>query len=330
MGLRYNGETLAIPWQLLGHLLVAGKTGSGKSAFLRLLVYQALAEETLLLLSDLDGATFPMLANHRQLLNPISTSTQGASEIVNRALGECRHRAELYTRMAGYPENMDEYNRLATKQGLKPIPRLLVVLDEFSALVTSQGGPNGRFANQVTELGWRGRKFGIHLVFAAQDFTKQVVGRVRDQVAAVVCFRVRSAAAARLIGCPEAVRIPENRPGLAHTDRWGPLQTFYLDKQLLVRGSRATLLSQVEIQLAARSLAESEGRMSIPLLVVWGLRERRARALVEDWELRGWLQQDPQQQNARYITPTLTEILSNCQTSQAASNASSGYSTGIE
>ena len=98
--------------------------------------------------------------------------------------------------------------------------------------MTTLGGPRSSFANQVAELGWRGRKFGIHLVFAAQDFTKQVVGRVRDQVSAVVCFRVRSPEAARAVGCPEAVRIPESRPGLACTDRWGLVQTFYLDKRL--------------------------------------------------------------------------------------------------
>ena len=100
--------------------------------------------------------------------------------------------------------------------------------------MTTLGGPKSSFANRVAELGWRGRKFGIHLVFAAQDFTKQVVGRVRDQVSAVVCFRVRSLEAARAMGCPEAVRIPESRPGLACTDRWGLVQTFYLDKRMFV------------------------------------------------------------------------------------------------
>jgi hypothetical protein len=160
-------------------------------------------------------------------------------------------------------------------------------------------------------------------VFAAQDFTKQVVGRVRDQVSAAVCFRVRSLEAARAMGCPEAVRIPESRPGLACTDRWGLAQTFYLDKRMFGQIGPQAVLNRQELQLAERALNEVDGKMSIPLLVSWGLPERGARSLVENWELRGWLRQDSARQNARYITPKLLAILSNSQSGQTASNTSS-------
>jgi hypothetical protein len=323
LGISHTGDTVHLPWPKLGHLLVAGKTGSGKSVFLRLLVYQAIAEGAQLLLVDLDGATFPMLANHPALLAPIATSPESAQEAVDRALGECEHRAVLYQQMDSYPENLEEFNTLAVHQRAEPLPRLLVVLDEFSTLMTTLGGPKSAFANQVTELGWRGRKFGIHLVFAAQDFTKQVVGRVRDQVNAVVCFRVRSLEAARVVGCPDAVQISENRPGLACTDRWGPVQTFFLDKNALTGSSGQTILNPFDFQLALRAMAEADGKMSIPLLVSWGISERRARSLVEAWELRGWLRQDPARQNARYITPKFEDLLSNGQIGQAGSSSSS-------
>jgi hypothetical protein len=323
LGVSHAGEIVNLPWPKLGHLLVAGKTGSGKSVFLRLLVYQAIAEGAQLLLVDLDGATFPMLANHPALVAPVATSSQTAQEAVERALGECEHRAMLYQQMGGFPENLEEYNVLAVRQQIEPLPRLLIVLDEFSTLMTTLGGPKRPFANQVTELGWRGRKFGINVVFAAQDFTKQVIGRVRDQVNAVVCFRVRSMEAARAVGCPEAVHISESRPGLACTDRWGPVQTFYLDKRLLARVGTQSMLSEFDFQLAQRALSEAEGKMSIPLLVSWGIPERRARALVEAWELRGWLRQDPARQNARYITSKFQDLMSSSQNRQAGSNRSS-------
>lgn len=322
LGVNHAGESVNQPWSKLGHLLVAGKTGSGKSVFLRSLVYQALVEGAQLLLVDLDGATFPMLANHPVMLAPISTTAQAAHDAVERALGECDHRAALYMQMDGYPENLEEFNAVSVRHGADPLPRLLIVLDEFSALMTTLGGPKSSFANRVAELGWRGRKFGIHLVFAAQDFTKQVVGRVRDQVSAVVCFRVRSLEAARAMGCPEAVRIPESRPGLACTDRWGLVQTFYLDKCMFTQSDTKTVLNHQELQLTQRALNEANGKMSIPLLVSWGLPERGARSLVESWELRGWLRQDSARQNARYITPKLLEILSNSQSGQTASSTS--------
>jgi hypothetical protein len=322
LGLNHAGETISQPWEKLGHLLVAGKTGSGKSVFLRLLTYQALAEGAQLMLVDLDGATFPMLAHHPALLAPPANTPQAAQDVVERALGECDHRAALYMQMDGYPESLEEFNRISVRHDGEPLPRLLVVLDEFSALMTALGGPKSSFANQVTELGWRGRKFGIHLVFAAQDFTKQVVGRVRDQVSAVVCFRVRSPEAARAVGCPEAVRISESRPGLACTDRWGLVQTFYLDKRLLAQIDTRSMLCPQELLLAQRALDEAGGKMSLPMLVSWGMAERKARSLVEGWELRGWLRQDPARQNARYITPKLMAILSNGQSRQTASSLS--------
>lgn len=323
LGVNHSGETISQPWSKLGHLLVAGKTGSGKSVFLRLMGYQALAEGAQLIWVDLDGATFPMMNDHPALLAPIATTAQAAQDAVVRALGECDHRAALYMQMDGYPENLEEFNAVSARHGADPLPRLLVVLDEFSALMTTLGGPKSSFANRVAELGWRGRKFGVHLVFAAQDFTKQVVGRVRDQVSAAICFRVRSLEAARAMGCPEAVHIPESRPGLACTDRWGLVQTFYLDKRMFGQiGSRAAL-SRQEQELVKRALIEAEGKMSIPLLVSWGMPERMARSLVESWELRGWLRQDPARQNARYITPKLLEILSSSQSGQTASSTSS-------
>ena len=322
LGVNHAGESVNQPWSKFGHLLVAGKTGSGKSVFLRSLAYQALVEGAQLLLVDLDGSTFPMLADHPALLAPIATTAQAAQDAVERALGECDHRAAMYMQMDGYPENLDEFNTVSVRHGVDPLPRLLIVLDEFSALMTTLGGPKSSFANRVAELGWRGRKFGIHLVFAAQDFTKQVVGRVRDQVSTVVCFRVRSLEAARAVGCPEAVRIPESRPGLACTDRWGLVQTFYLDKRIFTQNSPKAAFNHQELQLAQRALNEADGKMSIPLLVSWGLPERWARSLVESWELRGWLRQDSTRQNARYITPKLLAVLSNSQSGQTASSTS--------
>lgn len=320
LGVNHSGETISQAWSKLGHLLVAGKTGSGKSVFLRLLAYQALTEGAQLLLVDLDGATFPMLTDHPALLAPIATTPQAAQVAVERALGECDHRAGLFMHMDGYPESLEECNRANVRHGGDPLPRLLVVLDEFSALMTTLGGPKSNFANRVAELGWRGRKFGVHLVFAAQDFTKQVVGRVRDQVSAAICFRVRSLEAARAMGCPEAVRIPESRPGLACTDRWGLVQTFYLDKRMFEQIGPRAVFSRQEQELIERALNEAEGKMSIPLLVSWEMPERGARSLVESWEMRGWLRQDPTRQNARYVTPKLLEILSNSQSGQTTSS----------
>jgi energy-coupling factor transporter ATP-binding protein EcfA2 len=310
IGRHYTGATVAVRWERLGHLLVAGKTGSGKSTFLRLLAYQGLQEGMRLLIADRDGATFPMLAEHPALLAPIAHAPDEVLQTVEVALGECDHRAARYRQMPGYPEKLVEYNALAVREGVDPLPRLLVILDEFNATVMEAGGAQGPLATAAAELGWRGRKFGVTLIFAAQDFIKGIVGRVRDQVGAVVCFRVRNAAIARNVGCEDAAKIPESRPGLAVTDQWGPVQTYYLDKGLLIAAgeSKALALSEEEQRVAWLAL-EQGGKVTQGDLKRWGLSTGDARRLLDDWRLRGWVAKDPERNNAHYVTDKLADLI---------------------
>lgn len=318
IGVGLRGD-VAIPWAEAGHLLVAGMTGSGKSVFLRSVVYQHLASGGSVAVADMDGATLPMLTGHPALARPIARAPQDAAALVQWALGECDLRAALYNQAEGYPETLAEYNAKIIRQGQSPLPAILVVLDEFSATVTALGGATGEFAGQVAQLAWRGRKFGVRLLIAAQDFSKQIIGRVRDQIGTVICFRARSDETARLLGLSAATRIPPDRPGLAATDRWGLVQTYLLPKSALI-AAPADGLDPRERALLERAQTETGGRLSIPILVGWGQRERAARQLLEAWELRGWVLRDPQRDNARYIAPKLTQILSNRPTGQTVSN----------
>ncbi len=240
LGQIFNRTPLQLRWENLGHMLVAGMTGSGKSSFLRLIACQALYAGHRLLLADMDQRTFPMLSRHPALLAPIATTPSEVREVIDRALLECDRRARIYERVPGFPDSLEEYNATARREDAPVLERLMVILDEYTVAAQAAGGARGALAGAAAELGWRGRKFGIHLIFSAQDFTKALVGRVRDQVNAVVCFRVRSAAVARIVGVPDAVRIPAQRPGRACTDRWGPMQSYYLDKAEIVAAGKRT------------------------------------------------------------------------------------------
>jgi S-DNA-T family DNA segregation ATPase FtsK/SpoIIIE len=205
-GMRFNGRVVMLPWSKLGHLLIVGMTGSGKSSLLRSLVMQAIRNGFLLLLADIDQTTFAMLDGHANLFAPIATTPQAALDLIVKALAECDRRAALYKSMPGFPENIDEYNALAIKAGQEPLQRILVVLDESSAVLKAMGGGAGELAGKIAELGWRGRKFGIHFIFGAQEFTKDLVGAVREQVNMSIAFRVKSTAAhiTKAIGCAGA------------------------------------------------------------------------------------------------------------------------------
>jgi len=321
IGESYTGQPVLVGWESFLHMAVLGNTGSGKSIFLQSLVSQAIRDGMQVLLSDIDQTTFGMLENHPNLAAPIATSPQAALGLIEHALAECDRRAELFKNLPERPQKLSEYNALAVKSHMDPIPRMLVVLDEASTVLTALGGAKGAMGQALATLGWRGRKFGEHFIFAAQEFTKDIVGPVRDQVGLTLCFRVRNGQMAERMGCKGAERIPENRPGLAISDRHGPIQTYFVEQAAL--GQRQSLmpaLNELEQSLFARALAEG-GRLSRTKVIEWGgVTEWQSRKYLEAWSLRGWVAKDVKADNAFTITPKIQVLLSNHPTAPASSN----------
>ncbi len=323
IGVRFTGQPVLLDWETLLHLAVLGNTGSGKSIFLQSLVFQAIRDEMQVLLSDIDQTTFGLLENHPNLAAPIAATPQDALDLIEKALAECDRRTELFKSLPERPQKLSEYNALAIKQSRETLPRMLVVLDEASTVLTSLGGAKGAMGQALATLGWRGRKFGVHIIFSAQEFTKDIVGPVRDRVGLALCFRVRNGQMAERMGmgCKDAERIPENRPGLAISDRHGPIQTYFVEQSVL--GHRQNLLptlNDIERDLFTRAIAEG-GKLPASKVQEWGrISEWQARRLLETWALKGWLAKDANRNNAFCVTAKAEALLSNHQTPQTVSN----------
>ncbi|GAB1472059.1 hypothetical protein MASR2M66_29370 [Chloroflexota bacterium] len=321
LGVRLDGSPVQVSWSSLGHLLVVGMTGSGKSSLLRGIAIQAIRNDILLGLADIDQTTFAMLEHNPNLFMPIATTPQAALEMIERALSECDTRAALFKSMQGYPENIDEYNAAAIKMGKEPLRRILIILDESSAVFKAMGGGSGELAARLAELGWRGRKFGIHFIFGAQEFTKELTGAVREQVSMSIAFRVRPTAAqmAKSIGCEGAHRIPAHRPGMAIVDRFGPIQAYFVPKPMLLNTGASLIepLSEKEKALFTRALQETEGKLTLAIISEWGgVSIKQARHLQAQWAVRGWIAKDPNRDNAFCVTVKTQEITANRQTGQ--------------
>lgn len=321
IGVRLDGSPVQVSWSNLGHLLVVGMTGSGKSSLLRGIAIQAIRNDILLGLADIDQTTFAMLEHSPNLFAPIAITPQAALELIERALAECDVRAGLFKSMQGYPENIEEYNTTAIKAGKEPLRRLLIILDESSAVFKAMGGGSGELAARLAELGWRGRKFGIHFIFGAQEFTKDLTGAVREQVSMSIAFRVRPTAAqmAKSIGCEGAHRIPAHRPGMAIVDRYGPMQAYYVPKPMMLSTSVSVLepLSEKEKALFTRAIQETEGKLTLANISEWGgVSIKQARNLQAQWAVHGWIAKDANRDNAFCVTAKTQEITANRQTGQ--------------
>lgn len=311
LGISPSRQVMSVPWQETGHILVAGMTRFGKTNAIRNFAYQALRDEHQLLLGDLSRTAFPMLKNHPGVLG-IAENAEGYLEIVRDAHKILGEREIAYSNCPGFPEVLDEYNTWATKAGRERFPHVLVILDEYNSVAES----SPEVKDSVTSLANQGLKFGVKVVLASQDFSMDVLGKVRDQMGLVMAFKVKNVHVARNLGLAKASTL--NRPGLALTDRFGPIQVFFMAKQKLIelgRQGTATPLpiSPQEQKLFEHALREEDGKMAYTQIMEWvgewgwGWSHGKVRKLLETWEHKNWIAKNQHLKNARYITDTVAD-----------------------
>lgn len=293
LGVAPGGLEIAPTWEDIGHMLVAGMTGHGKTQFLRLLVSQAIQAGHALILVDPDGRSFPYLSGHPALLAPLGDGIDRCGAAVDAVLAEIDRRQALYKTAPGFPDSLDAYNRVAPE----PLRRLVVVIDEYNALISAQGGPRGDLSERIKRIAFMGRKFGVTLVLGGQEFSAESVGKVRGQMLTRICFRVENRSTSQIVvGRSGAEQLKTRGRAISSL---GLFQAYHLgdpgDPPAAPEGSDIT---EAERALAARIIAERGGRMTLDALMQMGVREREARRMRDDWQRRGLASIQPEQDNA--------------------------------
>ncbi|MDP9794067.1 S-DNA-T family DNA segregation ATPase FtsK/SpoIIIE [Catenuloplanes nepalensis] len=199
------------------HGLVIGATGSGKSELLRTLVTGLVAthsSETLnLALVDFKGgATFTGMTGLPHVCAVI-TNLSAELSLVDRmgdALrGELVRRQELLRAAGNYASVRDYEAARAAGADLRPLPSLLVIIDEFSELLSSRP----EFTELFVMIGRLGRSLGIHLLLASQRLEEGRLRGLDSHLSYRVGLRTFSAAESRtVLGVPDAYELP-GEPG---------------------------------------------------------------------------------------------------------------------
>ncbi len=193
------------------HLLVAGTTGSGKSAFLETLVL-ALADrlgpdDLAVALIDFKGGAG--LRSCMDLPHVAGTLTDLDSHLARRALAALSD--ELLSRKRHLTEAGHTSFQAWESAGGAPA-RLLVVIDEYQELVALYRA----FLPDLARLAAQGRSLGLHLVLATQRPAGAVTPEVRANIGSTIALRVASEAESRdLVGSRDAADIPRELPGRA-------------------------------------------------------------------------------------------------------------------
>lgn len=197
------------------HGLLAGTTGSGKSELLRTLVTGLAAtldpEHAVFVLFDYKGGSaFDRCADLPHVVGLVTDLEEHQAQLALRQLGVELRTREQRLRSAGVTDVV-EYQRLRrTDTGLPPLPRLLVVIDEFAAMQREL--PD--FMAALIDLAERSRSLGIHLLLATQRPTGVVSPAVRANTNLRIALRVQDETdSADVIGQPHAATIGPDAVG---------------------------------------------------------------------------------------------------------------------
>ena len=224
------------------HGLVGGTTGSGKSEFLRSMVAGLAARNdptrlTFILIDFKGGAAFKTC---ERLPHTIGTVSNLDEQLADRALtaleAELRYRQQVFARAGEGIDNLDAY--LATNPTV-PMPRLLLVIDEFAMLAKDY--PD--VLKSLVSVAAVGRTLGVHMILA----TQRPAGVVNEDILANtnlrVALRVQSKEdSSNVIGVPDASAIGRTQWGRAYVklgqDDISPVQTALVTGRVEAQSSK--------------------------------------------------------------------------------------------
>lgn len=173
------------------HTLICGRSGSGKSNFLHVLIqnlvfYYAPNEAQLFLLDYKEGVEFnayadPAILEHARLVSVASSVGFGVS-FLSWLDKETKRRGELFKQFSNV-KDLSDYR----KHG--EMPRLIVVIDEFQVLFSDSAiKEKERVEAYLTILLKKGRSYGVHLILATQtmrdaDSNKSLMAQIANRIA---------------------------------------------------------------------------------------------------------------------------------------------------
>ena len=182
------------------HLLIAGATGSGKSACINgvivsLLMYHG-PESLRFIMVDPKLVELPGYNHIPHMIGKVITDLEDVHGALTWLLLQMDERYRLFRECT--VRNIDAYNRLARRRKkLDPLPRIVLVVDELADLMMT--APE-EIEKQLVRLAQMARATGIHLVLATQrPSTDVVTGLIKANFPSRIAFAVTSQVDSRVI-----------------------------------------------------------------------------------------------------------------------------------
>ncbi len=208
------GAPMVADLAALPHLLIAGRTGTGKSVCLNSIISSILMtrrpDEVRMLMIDPKMVELSGYGRLPHLMHPVVTDMRKAEAILAWAVDKMEDRYKLLAK-AGV-RHLTSYNQLGEEElieRLRPendaertaipshLPFIVIVADEMADLMMTAGK---EVEQHIIRLAQKSRAVGIHLVMATQKPTVDVItGLIKSNLPARIAFQVASKMDSRVV-----------------------------------------------------------------------------------------------------------------------------------
>ncbi|QDT89764.1 DNA translocase FtsK [Gimesia algae] len=215
MGKDVSGHPLTADLAKLPHLLIAGRTGTGKSVCLNTLILSLLMtrtpNEVKMLMIDPKMVELSGYKRIPHLMHPVITDMKKAEAVLAWAVDKMEERYDLLARCGS--RNIESFNKLGKDKildlaGIDPeseealqmpekMPSIVIVADEIADMMMTSGKD---VEAHIIRLAQKSRAVGIHLVLATQKPTVDVItGLIKSNLPARISFQVASRGDSRVV-----------------------------------------------------------------------------------------------------------------------------------
>jgi S-DNA-T family DNA segregation ATPase FtsK/SpoIIIE len=214
LGKDSEGRPLVQDMADMPHLLIAGRTGTGKSVCLNSIIVSLLLtrtpEECRLLMIDPKQVELAEYGKLPHLMHPVVTDNSKAEAILSWAVDKMEQRYELLRRAR--VRNIAGFNELGRDEILKRVkpldqasrdalpdrlPYIVIIVDEVGDLMMAM---KKEVEGHIIRLAQKSRAAGIHLILTTQRPTVDVItGLIKSNLPARICFQVADRSNSRVV-----------------------------------------------------------------------------------------------------------------------------------
>ena len=215
LGKDVSGKPMVIDMCKMPHLLIAGRTGTGKSVCLNTLILSILLsrspDQVKMLMIDPKMVELSPYSRIPHLMHPVITDMKKAEAVLGWAVDKMEERYDLLARCG--VRHLDSYNKLGKDKVLRKLdidpdseeadlvpetmPYIVIIADEMADMMMTSGKD---VEGHIIRLAQKSRAVGIHLVLATQKPTVDVItGLIKSNLPARISFQVASRMDSRVV-----------------------------------------------------------------------------------------------------------------------------------